>query len=277
MNNSWSKKNIDKIILFSLGTFFVTNTFSQNLTDRLLNVDGHTKAKKEIIKREKTAKDLYVNYLNEPLEKQLELIDSAANSNTQLTEKPISFSEALLLQKRNCFIESNMMKIIGEEYGLKIQLLKAENHILVRLNLKENIHINYDPIVKIIVSDAELDSLHKNNVYPLTDNQIVSIEYQHNAIKAYEKGEYNTAKKYFDKAEKLDSTNAILYFNKANLLKTTNNIEESFNMYSKAISLDSNFAQAYYNRGIVSEELGIKTANSDFKKAKKLDPKLLKN
>ena len=41
--------------------------------------------------------------------------------------------------------------------------------------------------------------------------------------------------------------------------------------YSKAISLNPNYAEAYYNRGLCYESLGDKTgARADFAKAKQL-------
>jgi len=51
-------------------------------------------------------------------------------------------------------------------------------------------------------------------------------------------------------------------------------IEESFELYSKAIELNHYFAEAYFNRAIVWEEMHPGVLSPDYQKAYDLDPSL---
>ena len=250
----------------------VNQLFSQTLSERLLNVDPNLEAKTELENRKKNAENEYSNYAQKSPEEQIRMLDELANSNTTFTKpkEAISFSESIATGKRNCFGEGNSMKYLGEN----IELLKAEKHIIVRWNIDEKFHINYNPITEKILSDAELDFKYHGNVYVLKDDQIVAIEYQHGAMKKAAEGNYKEALLYYDKSEKLDSTNDLFYFNKANTLRKMGLIEESFELYSKAIELNHYFAEAYFNRAIVWEEMHPGVLSPDYQKAYDLDPSL---
>lgn len=53
-----------------------------------------------------------------------------------------------------------------------------------------------------------------------------------------------------EQAIKLSPANALLYYNKANILFQQRNYTEAISEYGRALSLNSNLAEAYYNRGL---------------------------
>ena len=53
-----------------------------------------------------------------------------------------------------------------------------------------------------------------------------------------------------EQAIKLSPANALLYYNKANILFQQRKYTEAISEYGRALSLNSNLAEAYYNRGL---------------------------
>ncbi len=87
------------------------------------------------------------------------------------------------------------------------------------------------------------------------------------------KGDYEGAIKYFDKAVKLNPNLAEAYYNKALSLRRLGRFEEALKWYTKAIELNPTDPDFYYNRGIVRKKLGdLEGALEDFKRATELNP-----
>ncbi len=101
-------------------------------------------------------------------------------------------------------------------------------------------------------------------------------------------GEYTKAAESYNKILAIDSTWEIAYYNlgylqiiAADLCETESEYKEHLNqgitLFSKAISLNDTYAQAYYNRGLCYEALGkLNEAVGDYGKALSLEPTFVK-
>ena len=86
-------------------------------------------------------------------------------------------------------------------------------------------------------------------------------KYNNLGVKEYQKGNYDKAISYFNKAIELDPNNAVVYHNrglvyfKTGSYYNTEPFHKAISDFSKAIELDSNYEDAYYNRGLAYNNL----------------------
>ena len=90
----------------------------------------------------------------------------------------------------------------------------------------------------------------------------------------YEKKDYESALKIFDKAIELIPNDAGIWYNKGVILNNLNKFEDALKAYEKAIELKPNYAFAWNNKGVTLNELGkYEEAIKALDKAIELDPK----
>ncbi|MCX8027883.1 MAG: tetratricopeptide repeat protein [Thermodesulfovibrionales bacterium] len=87
------------------------------------------------------------------------------------------------------------------------------------------------------------------------------------------KNNLNDAIKVFQKALRLDNTNAIILYNLANAYKQKSSYKQAINLYKKAISLDNQLYQAFFQLGNIYLEMGLfKDAAQSFISAIEIKP-----
>lgn len=104
-------------------------------------------------------------------------------------------------------------------------------------------------------------------------------KYNNLGIEEYQKGNYNKAISYFNKAIELDPNNAFAYNNRGLAHSELKEYNKAISDYNKAIALKPDYAIAYFNRGLSYFATGsyynskpFESAVSDFSKAIELKP-----
>jgi len=86
-------------------------------------------------------------------------------------------------------------------------------------------------------------------------------------IKLYQ-SDYNAALEDFEKAAKYDPENPEIWFNMGNVYMNLKDNQKAIELYTKAIEIKEDYADAYYNRGLIKFYMGEKDlACEDWKMA----------
>lgn len=100
------------------------------------------------------------------------------------------------------------------------------------------------------------------------DNAFYNLYFEGNAFLA--KGQFDLAIEKYNKAIKIFEA-PYAYYNRANAYYGKKDLAKALLDYSKTITLNPSYAEAYLQRGLVKTEKGDKTGCDDLKKAVKLD------
>ena len=124
-------------------------------------------------------------------------------------------------------------------------------------------------IAAIQKDKAELVLANQNYNDPISINQKKTTEKK--GIKKKEKPDYRPALNTLMKLAEKNSSNAFIWYNLGNVHLQMQEFHKAIDNYSEAIKLESNLAEAYYNRGLTLLFLGEKElAINDLSKAGEL-------
>jgi Tfp pilus assembly protein PilF len=105
--------------------------------------------------------------------------------------------------------------------------------------------------------------------------------YQNLCIECTNKGDFDSALSAIEKAIELNPTNALSFFSKAIIYHNLMQLRAAYENYDKAIQLDINMIDAYYNKAQAilgfeePTEIELKEALKNLEKAAELDSKFI--
>ena len=94
-------------------------------------------------------------------------------------------------------------------------------------------------------------------------------------ISEINEGNFVEAIRDFDESLKYNKNSALTYFYKAIAFQSISKDKDAYDNYTKAIQLNKNMTDAYFNRGQLTIKTNPKEALDDFVKAVALDPKFI--
>jgi len=80
----------------------------------------------------------------------------------------------------------------------------------------------------------------------------------------------------FERAIAINPNYADAYFNRAGARASLGNLQSAISDYNETIRINPNDAQAYFNRGVLTRNSDPKGSQADLEKALQLNPNLLK-
>ena len=114
-----------------------------------------------------------------------------------------------------------------------------------------------------------------NEVCIKDDEEFIAKYYLSLGIQEINKGNFLEGIKNIDESIKHNDKSDVAYFYKAAAYHNLNNVDLAFENYSKAIELNKNMVDAYYNRGQLMLKDNPKQALDDFVTSVALDPKFI--
>ena len=112
--------------------------------------------------------------------------------------------------------------------------------------------------------------------------KLVSFEKKENARRHFNKGvlasgkeQWNQAASHFRKAIEIDPNYKEAYYNLGNALDDTGDLKGAVENYRRAIEIDPKLKEAYYNLGSALDDTGdLKGAVENYRRSIEIDPKL---
>ena len=136
----------------------------------------------------------------------------------------------------------------------------------IYLNILEKFPKNKKAIVGV-------NSLNAKSVVTNSDKEDPPQQQMKSLVKLYEEGKLDAALEYSEILVRKFPSSAILFNLQGSILQSSNNFESSLNAYRKAISILSNFPEAYFNMGNLLKKLGnLDQAIEAFSKAISIRP-----
>ena len=103
-----------------------------------------------------------------------------------------------------------------------------------------------------------------------------SVDLYNRGVKSLKINHLEEAKTLFEKAIKINPNFFQAYFNIGNVLRNTGRISESISYYEKCLKIKDDFFQAYYNLANSFKDLGrLDEAKSNYEQTLKINPKFL--
>ena len=208
-------------------------------------------------------------------------------ANTQFSQKRVTFQSSVFVYPPSGYINKDLCKIIPVPADLKRSILEHLREI-------HNIHTDtiYNDLIGFIANEKNYETASVLFYKGLaTDNKGKYEEaigyydraielnpnnagtYNNRGVAKYELGQYHEAIVDYDKAIELNPNNKETYNNRGNAKGNLGRNQEAIGDFNKVIELDPNYAIAYNNRGNAKNNLRqYQEAISDFNKAIELDP-----
>ena len=103
-----------------------------------------------------------------------------------------------------------------------------------------------------------------------------SLDLYNRGVQSLQENQLEEAKTLFEKAIKINPNFFQAYYNIGNVLRDTGKISESISYYERCLKIKNDFLQAYYNLANSFKDLGkLDQAKSNYEKTLKINPKFL--
>ena len=190
-------------------------------------------------------------------------------------DDPISALEQLFKAEKLCPHDSETQNAIGLIYFSKERFEKSIKHFKLALAAKpdySDAHHNLGVVYLYLNQyDDAINSFTlalQNDLYRNQANSLNALGWAY-----YKKKDYVNAEKYFKETLEHDRLYLPSYDNLGKVYMALNRFEDALVPLDKAISLNANYVEAIFDRGVCFFKLGLKNkAKSDFEKVKQLDP-----
>ncbi len=195
----------------------------------------------------------------------------------------------------DCDDLSYIYNAIGERFNLNLFVVQTPDHMFIRydsdgkhdasnsnnqvnngdFNLETtNLEVYYDEDYKKWINISEHSIEKEVYLKNLTKQELIARAYRVLGANFSKKGQDDLALKEYNRALELDSNYAEAHYNKGNIFFDRIDYDSAFKEFSKVIELDPNHAMAYWVRETLYRSFGsLKKANLDLKKYKELKSK----
>lgn len=166
-------------------------------------------------------------------------------------------------RRLDCDTSSFVAMAVGDERGLRLELVRAPEHFFLRGIASDDHHFNID-VGHInpddhyrrgfgIAPESERQGVYLRN---LDDKGLEGEFLTIRAQRLQDAGRNEEALAAYDRALQLDSTSVAAYSNRGNVLGELGRTEEALNAQERAIQLDPQLAKAHVNLAYALESLG---------------------